>query len=124
MCTPTSAWDRSPTDAELERFYGKDKSTRVHDEIVEVLTKTVRIINNPTFLSLPYVKTEIDGISAKISMYPLAEVISDYGTEKGPMAALMDVLAKSDCPHVAAYRLALAERYADAWADEVEEYTV
>lgn len=121
MYTPTTAWDRGPTDKELNGFYGKPKSTRFHDEIVEIITQTVRIaaVKN---IGLSYVKNESNG-SARIDMYPLTEVITDYGTDKGPLAALIAVIEKSDCPLVAAYRLALAERFADSNADELEEFT-
>ena len=120
MHTPT-VWDRSPTDAELNSYYGKPRSTRCHEEIVEILTQTVRIaaVKN---MALQYVKNESNG-SAHIDLYPLTEVITDYGTDKGPLDALIAVIEKSDCPLVAAYRMALAERYSDANADELEEFT-
>lgn len=122
MYEPTTAWDRAPTDAELHGFYGKPKSTHIHDEIVEVLTETVRTVS-ASKLGLPYVKMDKvgDDYVAKLSMYPLSEVVTDYGTDPKPLAALLAVIEKSDCPHVAAFRLALAERYADSNADEVEE---
>jgi len=121
MYTPTTAWDRAPTDAELNSYYGKPRSTIFHDEIVEIITQTVRIapVKN---IALAYVKNESNG-SARIDLYPLVEVITDYGTDKGPLAERIAVIEKSDCPLVAAYRMALAERYSDANADELEEFT-
>ena len=121
MHTPTTAWDRAPTDAELNSYYGKPKSTRFHDAIVEIITQSVRKTDYRA-LSVPYVKNESNG-SARIDSYPLVEVITDYGTDKGPLAALIAVIENSDCPLVAAYRMALAERYSDANADELEEFT-
>jgi hypothetical protein len=130
MNSYTTAWDRSPTDAELESFYGKDKPHAVHDEIVETLTETVRAISVAK-LGLPYAKCEKfgDHYTTRKSLYPLVEVITDYGSDnichtKGgvsPLAALIAVIEKSDCPLVAAYRKALAERFAEGHADEVEE---
>lgn len=119
MREPTTAWDRPPTDKELNAYFGKDKPRAVADLIIDTITKTVRTVPYQV-LSVPYVKNSRDG-SAVIAAYPLAEVFSDYGTEPKLMAALMAVIEKSDCPFVAAYRLAVAERFADANADEVEE---
>ncbi len=119
MFTPTTAWDRIPTDKELSSFYGKDKPHAVAQLIVDTITNTVRTTSSQV-LSVPYV-TYRDGNGPKVMPYPLTEVFSDYGTEPKLMAALMAVIEKSDCPLVAAYRLAVAERFADANADEVEE---
>lgn len=119
MHTPTTAWDRGPTDKELASFYGKDKPHAVTDLIVDTITKAVRTVPYQV-LSVPYVKHNRDG-SAVIAAYPLVEVFSDYGTEPKLMAALMAVIEKSDCPLVAVYRKAVAERFADSCADEVEE---
>ena len=118
MLEPTTAWDRPPTDQELTSFYGKDKPRAVADLIVDTITKTVRTVPYQV-LSVPYVKHT--ATSASIASYPLVEVFSDYGTEPKLMAALMAVIEKSDCPLVAAYRLAVAERFAEANAEEVEE---
>ena len=120
MNTPTTQWDRPPTDRELNGWYGKDKSTKVRDEMIETITQTVRKISSKN-IGLQYVKNESNG-SARIAIYPLNEVVTDYGADPKPLAALMAVLEKSDCPLVQAYRVALAERYADAWADDVEEF--
>ncbi len=119
MHTPTTMWDRAPTDKELQGFWGKEKSTAVQDEIIETLTQTIRTVP-ASKLGLPYVKSE-SGYRTKLALYPITEVLSDYGTDKKPLEMLLAVLEKSDCPLVAAYRLALAERYADAWADDVED---
>ena len=53
--------------------------------------------------------------------YPLVEVVKDYGTDVPCLEALMTMVEKSDCPYVAAWRLAIAERFAEANAEEVEE---
>jgi len=119
MREPTTAWDRPPTDAELNAYYGKDKPHAVADLIVDTITKTVRTVPYQV-LSVPYVKNNSNGTAA-IAAYPLVEVFSDYGTEPKLMSALMAVIEKSDCPFVAAYRKAVAERFADSCADEVEE---
>lgn len=127
MNSYTTHWDRAPTDAELNSFYGKDKDHTVRDNMVEVLTKTIRTVPISQ-LGLEYIKnTRVPastggGYTSSISMYPISEVVTDYGTDKGPLQALLTVLAGSDCPLVAKYRQALAERYADAWADDVEEF--
>lgn len=119
MREPTTAWDRAPTDAELNLFYGKDKSTRVRDEIVETLTQSIRKVGSAS-LSVPFVKFR-SADNCYLDQYPLVEVVRDYSSEKGPEAALMALLERSDCPLVATYREALAKAYADSWADEVEQ---
>ena len=119
MREPTTAWDRDPTDKELNAYYGKEKSTRVRDEIIETLTVTIR--------KVPHAKLCVPFVSFRGTDYgilrqsPITEVVTDHCTDKAPMAALMAVLESSDCPLVAAYREALATAYADAWADEVEQ---
>ena len=118
MNTPTTAWDRAPTDKELNGFYGKNKPTAVRDEMIETITKTVRIVS-ASKLGLPYVQ----GATGKVAMYPLSEVVTDYVSEKAPLAALLAVLEKSDCLLVAEWRMALALRFVDAHADEVEGLT-
>ena len=120
MNSYTSAWDRGPTDAELDRFYGKDKANAVHDLIIETLTETVRTVSHKA-LSLPYVTYRTNPNGA-ISAYPLAEVVSEYGIEPSCMDALMAVIEKSDCPLVAAWRMAIAKRFSYAHADDVEEF--
>ena len=126
MYTPTTSWDRPPTDKELTAYYGKDKSTEVRDDMIEALTETLRKVPMSQ-VGVEYVRTVTRGegenrtYPSEISMYPSKEIFTDYGTDKGPLQALMAVLAGSDCALVAAWRLALAERYADANADEVEE---
>lgn len=121
MYTPTTAWDRPPTDRELESFYGKDKAHEVHDLIIETITETVRKVSIKA-LSVPYVKYSSIDSFGKIAPYPLSEVIEDYGTEPKCMDALIAVIEKSDCPLVAAWRMAIAERFADSHADDVEEF--
>ena len=119
MYTPTTAWDRAPTDKELNGYYGKPKSTDTRDLIIETITETVRKVSHKA-LSVPYVKNNANGTCA-VSAYPMVEVVTDYGTEPKPLQALMAVLEGSNCPLVAKWREAMAERYADANADEVDE---
>lgn len=119
MREPTTAWDRAPTDAELDAFYGKDKSTQVRDEIFETLTQSIRKVSHAS-LSVPFVKYE-SADKYYLDQYPIVEVVRDYSSEKGPEAALMTLLERSDCPLVAAYRDALATAYADSWVDHIEQ---
>lgn len=119
MREPTTAWDRAPTDKELHAYYGKEKSSRVRDEIVETLTQSIRKVGHAS-LSVPFVKFRGTPDSGFVSQYPLVEVVRDYSSNDGPEAALMAVMERSDCPLVAAYREALATAYADSWADDVE----
>lgn len=113
-----ATFDLPTTNAELEQFYGSEKTHRVHDEIVETITKTVRKVSHKA-LSVPYVKNNANGTTA-IAAYQMVEVVTDYGTEPKPLQALMAVLEKSDCQLVAKWREAMAERYADANADDVD----
>lgn len=119
MREPSTAWDRRVTDAELAKHCGQQKSSSVRDLIVETITETIRKISYKA-LSVPFVsyrRTDYGVLRA----YPLVEVVTDYGTDKGPvLTALMDVLEGSSCPFVATYRKALADKFADSWADEVE----
>jgi hypothetical protein len=120
MYEPRTAWDGPPTDKELDRFYGKDKNHSVHDQIIETLTETVRTVNYKA-LSLPYVTyRRVSG--GEIAAYPLIEVVADYGSEPKCMDALMEMFTKSDCPLVAAWRMAIAKRFAESHADDVEEF--
>jgi hypothetical protein len=117
MREPTTAWDRNPTDAELDRFYGKEKPTEVRDEYFEVLTKTIRTVPASN-LSLEY----YSNLKRGLAQYPVSEIVTDYGTDTEPLDALLAVLEESDCPFVAKYREALAKKFADQNADEVEEF--
>jgi hypothetical protein len=106
-----------PTDKELDEFYGKDKGHEVRDLIVKTITETVRTVDYKV-LSVPYVNARQE----KIAPCPLDEVVTDYGTELKCMDALMTMFAKSDCPLVAAWRMAVAEHFADCHADDVEDF--
>lgn len=93
--------------------------SEVSDLIVETITQTVRKVSHKS-LSVPYVR--YSGLNApKVMPYPLAEVFTDYVTEPKCIDAFMTLIEKSDCPHAAALRKAIAERFADSNADEVEE---
>ena len=107
------------TKQELNSFYGVEKTYTTRNLIIETITKTVRKVDHRV-LSVPYVKNNSNGTCA-IAAYQLVEVVTDYGTEPKPLQALMAVLEGSDCPLVAKWREAMAERYADANADEVDE---
>ena len=107
------------TDKELDSMHGVPKTYTVSDLIIEALTQTILHAPNAT-IGLPYVKYAEHG--PRLAMYALTEVITDYGTEPEPLEALMAVLAKSTCPLVSAYRMAIAESYRDKWADAIEEF--
>lgn len=93
--------------------------SEVKDMMIETITKTVRKVSHKS-LSVPYVR--YSGLNVpKIMPYMLEDVVIDYGTEPKCVEVLMTLIEKSDCPHVAAWRMAIAERFADSNADEVEE---
>lgn len=120
MYAPTTAWDRAPTDRELDSFYGKDKKTEVRDSYFELLTETIRKVPAKN-LALEFVSYRHNG-SGSVDQYPVTEIVVDYGTDSKPLEALLAVLEKSDCPLVQKYREAIAERFADSNADEMEEF--
>ena len=107
------------TSRELNSFYGVEKTYTIRNLIIETITKTVRKVDHRA-LSVPYVKNNSNGTQA-IDAYQLLEVVKDYGTDPKPLQALMEVLEGSDCQLVAKWREAMAESYADANADEVDE---
>jgi hypothetical protein len=86
----------------------------VRERIEKLMTETIRTVPISA-LSLPCT----EGSLGKLGDYPVASVITDYSCNKGPERALFEMLAKSDCPLVAAYRKALSDEYADYWATEV-----
>ena len=104
---------------ESDQMYGVQKTYTTRNLIIETITKTVRKVDHSA-LSVPYVKNNANGTCA-VGAYKMVEVVTDYGTEPKPLQALMAVLEGSDCPLVAAWRAAMAESYADANADEVDE---
>ena len=114
-----STLEQPVTYRELDSMYGTPKDYTTRSLIIETITKTVRKVDHRA-LSVPYVKNNANGSQA-IDAYQLLEVVKDYGTEPKPLQALMAVLQHSDCPLVAKWREAMAERFADANADEVDE---
>ena len=112
--------DQPVTYRELDQMYGVPKTHTTRDLIVQTITQTVRNVDHRA-LSVPYVKNNSNGTQA-IDAYQLLEVVKDYGTDPKPLQALMAVLEGSDCPLVAEYRTALAKRYSDSWADDVEAF--
>lgn len=118
-CTYTSAWDTPITNQQLNAFNGVAKSSHYRGEIIKALTQDVRSAGKG--ITLPYIRNGATGYPY-IEAYALADVVADYVAEPNPMAALMAVIEHSDCPHVAAYRLALAQRYAADWANKLEEF--
>lgn len=52
---------------------------------------------------------------------PVREVIADEMSCGTPLDALMEVLNKSDCPHVALLRKAIADRYEKNHANDLAE---
>ena len=107
------------TSRERDSFYGVEKTYTTRNLIIETITKTVRKVDHRA-LSVPYVKNNANNTAA-VAAYKMVEVVTDYGTEPKPLQALMAVLEGSDCPLVAKWREAMAERFADANADEVDE---
>lgn len=107
------------TDRELGQFYGVEKTHSTRDLIVETITKTVRTVDHRV-LSVPYVKHCTNGV-VRVAGLPIAEVVTEYGTDPKPHQALIAVLAGSDCPLVAKWREAMAQAFADSNADEVDE---
>jgi hypothetical protein len=93
--------------------------SEVKDMMIETITKTVRTVSHKS-LSVPYVSYSGGG-APKIMPYMLVDLVIDYGTEPKCVEALMTMIEKSDCPNVAAWRMAIAERFADSNAEEVEE---
>ena len=83
-------------------------------EIRDILTKQIR---HTTKLCLPYAKAEGFGIAYQ----PIEDVVTDQVSFGKPLAALMTVLEKSDCPHVAALREAIAANYIRMNADRIAE---
>jgi hypothetical protein len=119
--TPTTQWDRPPTDKELNAFYGKDKKTEFHDLIIKTLTQTVRNVSHKA-LSVPYIGYTANPMGS-VMPYEVLEVFTDYGTDKGAtLEAFVAMIEKSDCPLVAAWRMAVAKRFSDQNADELEEF--
>ena len=104
---------------ELKVWVGNGYRSFTQRLIIETITQTVRNVDHRV-LSVPYVKNNSNGTQA-IDAYQLLEVVKDYGTDPKPLQALMAVLEGSDCPLVAKWREAMAERFADANADEVDE---
>jgi hypothetical protein len=111
-------WENGPAD-DIEGDRRAEALIDVQNEMMEVFTKDIRSTDY-TKLGLQYVKSNDFG-GVKLAMYPLTEAVTDYVTDPKPFAALMDVLAKSDCQLVQALRIALAERFIGSWADEVVE---
>ena len=114
-----STLEQPVTYRELDSMYGTPKDYTTRRLIIETITKTVRKVDHRA-LSVPYVKNNANG-SSVVAAYKMVEVVTDYGTEPKPLQALLDVLCGSDCPLVAKWREAMAERFADANADEVDE---
>lgn len=83
-------------------------------EIRDTLTKQIR---NTTKLCLPYAKPEGFGIAYQ----KIEDVVTDQISFGKPLAALMTVLEKSDCPYVAALREAIAADYIRMNADRIAE---
>ena len=108
------------TDKELDVFYGK-KTTMptAADHMEKVLTQTIKEVS-PAVLAVEYV-SYASGLP-KIGLYSVKDVFIDYGTEPKPIKAFIDVLQNSDCPLVAAYREAVATRFIDANADELDNF--
>lgn len=90
-------------------------------EIRELFTETVRKVNHK-HLAAPFVHYGPNG-AAKIDTYTLTEVVADTCSSGKPLDALMEVMAKSDCPLVAAWREAMAADYIYRHASDIGELT-
>lgn len=101
-------------DAEAEAL--EREQVRIGNEIRDVLTKHIRITPN---LTLPSVSRD-----NKVSELPVCEVISDEIGYGKPFEALMLVLQKSDCLHVAALREAIAQSYINSNAADIAEVSL
>jgi hypothetical protein len=112
--------DHPVTDKELNQFYGTDKGHEIHDLIQDTITKTVRTVSHRA-LSLPYVQYLDFSGRHVVKTNTLQEIFADSVCYPKAIDALMVAIEKSDCPHVAAFRKAVADLYADQWADEVDE---
>ena len=107
------------TDKELDAFYGVDKPhTGVRQEMVDVLVNQVRKVDY-RYLAVPYVTYSLRP-NGQIKPYSVEDVYSDY--MGNATAALMEVIAKSECPFVQELRKKIAEAYVNAHADDVEEF--
>lgn len=107
------------TDAELSQMWGIEKTYKVHDSIMETITKAMPRVGHAN-LFVPHVSYRT-GVPV-IAPYKLIDVVKDYSTDPKPLAALMDVLDNSNCQLVAEFRKVLAQAYSDSAADEVEEF--
>lgn len=99
-------------DAEAEAI--ERKEIEVGKEIRDVLTKHIRMTARLTLPSVSFKLSRVSHVDAK-------DVISDEIAYGKPFDALMLVLQKSDCPHVAALREAIAESYIESNAADIAE---
>lgn len=81
--------------------------------IRDTLTKHIRVAANP---SLPYPKN-----TGGVGYLPVEDVVTDEVCFGAPLDALMAVMVKSDCPHVAALRKAIADSYISSTVDLIAE---
>lgn len=87
--------------------------TRHYASIInDVMMKGVRLMDHHV-LSLPYTI----GIGTELAQMPLAEAVEMEVSAPTVLAALMRVLAESDCPHVEALRQAIADDFSKTFAD-------
>lgn len=90
-------------------------------EIMELFTKTVRKVQHQ-HLAAPFVRYGFNG-AARVETMPLSEAVADICTNGKPLEALMQVMAQSDCPLVAAWREAMAADYSHRNASDIGELT-
>ena len=91
-------------------------------EIMELFTKTVRKVQHQ-HLAAPMAFYPSLNSAGLIVTVPLAEVVHDTCTNGKPLEALMQVMAQSDCPLVAAWREAMAADYSYRNASDIGELT-
>jgi len=94
------------------------QGAHIREQITTTITQSVRKVPAST-LCVPYVTLK-NGVDT-IAHSALVDAIYEHAGETKPLAALMAVFEKSDCPLVAAFRQAIAESYCEAWADDVAQ---
>ena len=87
-------------------------------QIREIFLKDVRQVP-ANRLNVP-VASYMTG-TLRVVYLPLSEAVADAVSSGKPLDALMEVLSKSDCPHVQAFRSALAEDHIQRNASELAE---
>lgn len=64
----------------------------------------------------------LDASRNRIIYLPVATIIEDEIGGKAVRAAIAQMWENSTCPHVAAFRSAIAKSHADSWADVIAQH--